>query len=187
MEQPDMDTEVPRRIQTLRKRCGLSIRRLAELAGVTPAMISCIERGKNSPSLGTLQKILTALGTDFAAFFAQKMEEQPGPIFLREHMQAVSDGQRTYTIVFVRRTGVRIEIFDEYILPSRRRPPFETLKCDLVCYMLSGDLVLEIKNRPKRILRPGDSFYLEHGSVHRGYPAHDEPVRLISVFHPAKY
>ena len=37
-------------------------------------MISCIERGKNSPSITTLQKILGALGTDLAAFFAARSQ-----------------------------------------------------------------------------------------------------------------
>ena len=52
-----MEIEVAQRIPMLRKRCGLSIRQLAELSGVTAGMISCIERGKNSPSIATLQKI----------------------------------------------------------------------------------------------------------------------------------
>ncbi len=66
-----METEVAKRIQILRKERGLSIRQLGVLAGITPSVISYIERDKNSPSIETLQKILGALGTDLAAFFAQ--------------------------------------------------------------------------------------------------------------------
>ena len=53
-----MDTDLGPRLQMLRKRCGTSIRQLARRAGVAPGIISCIERGKNSPSISTLQKIL---------------------------------------------------------------------------------------------------------------------------------
>ncbi len=182
-----METEVARRIQMLRKRCGLSIRQLGGLAGVTPAIISCIERGKNSPSIVTLQKILTALGTDLAAFFAEDQKRQDGPVFPREHMRAISDGDRTYTIVFRKQPGVGVEMFDETIRPSKRRPPFETLKCDVAGYVLSGNLVVELKTAGKRVLRPGDAFYIPKGKEHRGFAAADEPVRLVTMYHPARY
>jgi HTH-type transcriptional repressor of puuD len=182
-----VDNDVPQRIQALRKRCGLSIRQLAVMAGVTPAIISCIERGKNSPSVATLQKILTALGTDLAAFFAAKDRLSAGPIILREHMHAISDGDRTYTIIFPQRRDIRVEMIDEQIRPSRRRPPFETLKCDVACYVLSGSLALEIKNQPVQILRPGDACYIAKDQEHRGYACKGEPVRLITVCYPAKY
>jgi transcriptional regulator with XRE-family HTH domain len=182
-----MEDQVPQRIQMLRKRCGLSIRQLAALAGVTPGIISCIERGKNSPSIATLQKILAALGTDLAAFFTGDVQGPEGPVFAREHMRTISDGDRTYTIVFSKRRGIRIELFDEHYRRSRQRPPFETLRCDVAGYVISGALTLEIEGQPKRTVRPGDAFYIPRGQVHRGYNAGDEPARLITAYHPAKY
>jgi transcriptional regulator with XRE-family HTH domain len=182
-----METELAGRIEMLRKRCGLSIRQLAGLAGVTPAIISCIERGKNSPSIITLQKILGALGTDLAAFFARDSQPQDGPVFLREQMRAISDGDRTYTIVFGKQPGVGVEMLDETIRPAKRRPPFETLKCDVAGYLLSGSLVLEVAKQPKQTLRPGDAFYIGKGAEHRGFAVEGEPVRLVTVYHPARY
>ena len=182
-----MDTDLGPRLQMLRKRCGMSIRQLAGRAGVAPGIISCIERGKNSPSIGTLQKILAALGTNLGAFFSAQEESQSGPVFLRECMRAISDGDRTYTIVFGKHPGVSVEMFDETMRPSKRRPPFETLTCDVAGYILSGSLVLELKKRPKQVLRPGDAFYIPKGEDHRGFAAEDEPVRLVTVYHPARY
>lgn len=182
-----MESELAKRIQMLRKRCGLSIRQLAGLSGVTAGMISFIERGKNSPSITTLQKILSALGTDLAAFFAEDRKRQEGPAFLREHMRAISDGDRTYTIVFSKQPGVGVEMFDETIRLSKRRPPFETLKCDVAGYVLSGNLVVEVKKDGKWVLRPGDAFYIPKGKEHRGFAVDDEPVRLVTVYHPARY
>jgi transcriptional regulator with XRE-family HTH domain len=182
-----METEPGQRLELLRKRCGMSIRQLAQRARVAPGIISCIERGKNSPSISTLQKILTALGSNLGAFFSVKEEKQQGPVFLREHMPAISDGDRTYTIVFGKQPGVGVEVFDESIRPSKRRPPFEMLKCDVAGYILSGSLVLEARKRPRQALRPGDAFYVRKGEEHRGFAAGDEPVRLITVYHPGRY
>jgi len=182
-----METEVGQRIQMLRKQCGLSIRQLAKLAGVTPGIISCIERGKNSPSLATLQKILGALGTDLASFFTGEPEQREGPVFAREHMRRVSDQERNYTIVFPRSSNIAVEMFDEHIYPAGRRPEFEKLECDVAGYIISGTLVLEIKGRGRETLRPGDAFYIRKGQRHRGFAAGEEPVRLITVYHPPTY
>jgi len=182
-----LESEVAERVQMLRKRCGLSIRQLAGLSGVTAGMISCIERGKNSPSITTLQKILSALGTDLTTFFSVQKEQQDGPVFLREHMRAISDGNRTYTIVFGNHPGVGVEVFDETIRPTKSRPPFEILKCDVAGYVLSGSLTLEIKKEGKQILRPGDAFYIRKGQEHRGFAAEEELVRLVTVYHPTRY
>lgn len=182
-----MEADVGQRVQVLRKRCGLSIRQLAGLAQVTPGIISCIERGKSSPSITTLQKVLNAMGTDLAAFFAGGEDTQEGPVFLREYMRAISDGDRNYTIVFAKRPEIGVEMFDEHIYPAKRRPQFETLECDVAGYLISGSLVLEMKGDKKQTLRPGDAFYIPKGQEHRGFAAKDEPVRLITVYHPAKY
>jgi len=182
-----MAIEVGQRIQILRKRCGLSIRRLAEMAGVAAGMISCIERGKNSPSIATLQKILAALGTNLADFFGTQGDQAQGPIFVREHMRSVSDGQRTYTIVFPDREGIGVEMLDEHISPASRKPPYEKLQCDVAGYVLSGSLTLDVRPKLKQTLRPGDAFYIPRGTEHRGYVSTDEPARLITAYYPEKY
>ncbi len=175
------------RLRLLRKRCALSIRRLAAQAGVTAGMISCIERSRNSPSIATLQKILAALGTDLAAFFGGARDAPRGPVFPREGMRLVSDRERSYTLVFPKRPGVRVEMLDEQMLPAGRRPPFETLRCDVAGYIISGSLALELKGGPRRLLRPGDAFYVPRGKEHRGYCAGADAVRLVTVYSPPRY
>ena len=51
-----------RRVAELRKSHGISQRKLAMLADVTQSQVVNIERGKYSPSVKTLSKILMALG-----------------------------------------------------------------------------------------------------------------------------
>lgn len=180
------DSELGPRVQVLRKRCGLSLRQLAAEAQVTPSMISCIERGKSSPSVTMLQKILGALGSDLATFFGNDGEGPEGPFFHRQSMQTVSDGNRTYTVVFPKRPRIAVELFDEVIAPGKRRPPFEKRPCDVGGCILSGTLILEVRGRGKETLRPGDAFYVPKGREHRGFAATKEAVRLITVYHPAK-
>lgn len=182
-----MDLETGRRLQLLRKRSNLSIRELAERSGVSASMVSYVERGKNSISLTTLQKVLAALGTDLASFFSTQVDTGKGPVIPRERMQVVSDRERTYTIVLPKRAGVRIEMFDEELRPNKTKPDYETLNCDVAGYILLGSLVLDLEGEPPQTLRPGDAFYVPKGSSHRGYATGDQPVRLISAYHPPRY
>lgn len=181
-----MDLQLGHRIQLLRKRSGMSLRQLAVRSGVAAGMISYVERGRTSPSLATLQKILSALGSDLGTFFAPQGKGS-GPVFTREQMQVVSDRERSYTMLLTRRPGIRLEMFDEELRPSPKKPEFETLSCDVAGYVLSGSLALELEGKRRQTVRPGDAFYVPKGTSHRGYALGDEPVRLVSVYHPPRY
>jgi len=179
--------EAVERIQNLRKRSGMSIRQLASASGVTAGMISFIERGTSSPSLVTLQKILSALGTDLAELLSSGADQNDEHVFYREKMKTISDEERTYSMVLPKRESIAIEMLDEHLRPVKKKPQFETLNCDIAGYVLDGTMTLEIKGQKKQALRTGDSFYVNAGIQHRGYATGDGVVRLITVTHPPKY
>lgn len=59
----------PQRLAEHRRARGLSQRKLAEMAGISQALIAELERGKHPPSAPSLEKIARALGlssSDFA-------------------------------------------------------------------------------------------------------------------------
>lgn len=174
------------RLRALRARSSLSVRQLAARSGVSPGMVSLVERGQTTPSLTTVHKLLCALGTDLGTFFSGDRPDQAGPVYLREQMKTLRDQARGYALVFPRRADIALQLFDE-TLNAGKRPEFETLTCDIGGYILAGTMTLAVKGQPARQLRPGDAFYLPKGTTHRGYAAGDEPVRLISFCCPADY
>jgi len=180
-----VEDDIGYHIRVLRKRCGLTIRKLAEMSKVTPAVISCIERSKSSPNVATLQNIINALGLDMATFFNGSAGEQKGPIYQREHMQVVSDSARTCTVIFPKRNEIKFEMLDEIIHPVKSLPPFSSFHNDIAGYVVSGSLEFEIKDQKKKILRTGDAFYIPEGMEHRGYVIGDEPSRVITVWKSA--
>ncbi len=56
-------------LQRLRGERGLSMRALAKASGLSANALSMIERGRTSPSVGTLYKLADALGVPVTAFF----------------------------------------------------------------------------------------------------------------------
>lgn len=66
------DTEsIGARLNQLRKEHRYSIRALAQRAGVSASLISDIEKSKVEPSISTLKRLASALGTNITYFFSQ--------------------------------------------------------------------------------------------------------------------
>ncbi len=65
----NLTAKVAARIRTLRKQRGLTQEQLAFDANMHPAQIGHIERGVQSPTIDTLEKIIGALGVSIYEFF----------------------------------------------------------------------------------------------------------------------
>lgn len=65
------------RLKSLRTEQGLSMSRLAKLAGVSQPFISEVERGNKSPTLEVLERICFALGVTINEFFSESDKKLP--------------------------------------------------------------------------------------------------------------
>ncbi|MFN8215539.1 MAG: cupin domain-containing protein [Solirubrobacterales bacterium] len=75
------------RLQGLRQEHRYSIRGLAQDAGVSASLISDIERDKVEPSISTLKRLATTLGTTLAFFFTEAPD--PGGRLVRASERSV--------------------------------------------------------------------------------------------------
>src|ERR1700742_728205 len=71
-------------LRTHREEAGMSLRELARRVGVSPSLISQIEHGKATPSVGTLYAIVSTLNVSLDELFfdgprraAERAEESP--------------------------------------------------------------------------------------------------------------
>jgi transcriptional regulator with XRE-family HTH domain len=83
-----MSIEVGKQLRAVRTAFGLSQRELAKRASVTNGMISLIEQDRVSPSIGSLQKILSAFPMTMAEFFTRDMEGQEQNVTNRRRTRA---------------------------------------------------------------------------------------------------
>jgi len=68
----DISSVVAENLRRVRDERGLSLARLAEVTGVSRAMLHQIERGKSTPTISVVWKIATALGLPFSALLARE-------------------------------------------------------------------------------------------------------------------
>ena len=80
----DADPLIGASLRTVRRRRGLTLRQVAEEAGVTESFLSQVERDIASPSIATLRRIAVALGTSIGVIL-----DEAGP-----HGQLVRAGDR---------------------------------------------------------------------------------------------
>ena len=80
MESEDQfEKHVAERLKRLRVERGLTLDQLADLSGVSRAMISRIERSEASPTAALLARLCSALGVSLSVFFASA-EAEPSPL-----------------------------------------------------------------------------------------------------------
>lgn len=175
-----INAETGRKLRALRLRAHLSMRELARQAGVAVSYVSNLEAGRVCATLATLRKLLVALGSDLGPFFSTEQSAAAGLVFRRQQMQASSDAGRSYTFVLPSRADIRLIMLDEELFAGER-PEFETLDGDLAGYVLSGELLLELRGEKPQILQAGDAFYVPAGTPARGRCGSAKSVRLVTV------
>ncbi len=80
-ESADLAPVVGGNLRRLRTRRGLSLERLAQISGVSRAMLGQIELGQSAPTINVLWKIARALEVTFSALISQRT--QSGALVLR--------------------------------------------------------------------------------------------------------
>jgi transcriptional regulator with XRE-family HTH domain len=80
-EQTDLAPVVGSNLRRLRTRRGLSLERLAQISGVSRAMLGQIELGQSAPTINVLWKIARALEVTFSALISTRT--QSGALVLR--------------------------------------------------------------------------------------------------------
>src|SRR5258707_15609453 len=80
-ESADLAPVVGSNLRRLRTRRGLSLERLAQISGVSRAMLGQIELGQSAPTINVLWKIARALEVTFSALISTRT--QSGALVLR--------------------------------------------------------------------------------------------------------
>ncbi|NLB91680.1 MAG: cupin domain-containing protein [Clostridiales bacterium] len=158
--------DIGEKLRQLRLQRGLTQEELADRCELTKGFISQVERNLSSPSIATLEDLLSSLGSSLPAFFNEKKEEKI--VFTPEEMFEKVDeetlfGKITWLIPDAQKNQMEpilIEIGQKG--KSQEMPPHEGEEFG---YVLSGNIVLCLGER-KWKLRTGDSFSMHPTASH---------------------
>lgn len=176
------------RLAQLREGQDVSLRELARRTGMSASALSAVEKGRSSPTLATLQRILQALGASFADFFGAPAAAAAEPVFRADRMAALRDPHRVYTLLFPKRDDLRFEMVHETLARSEVAPEWEEHAFDVGGLLLKGGPVrLEIAGRGAWRVRRGDAFYVKAGEKHRACNEGRGDAVQVTVMCPPRY
>jgi transcriptional regulator with XRE-family HTH domain len=174
------------RIRTERHRAGLTVRGLAARTGVSPSLISQIERGRATPSVATLWSIATELGISIADLFSEtetgsKTRTPDDPVQVHETRKSIvlAEGVRWERLT----STPDAEVDFVYVVypPGAASCPEDALNRHEgreFGYVISGTLGVKI-GFEEHVVRENDSISFDSMIPHRLWAIGDEPVRAI--------
>lgn len=113
---PEVVVLLGKRIRAVRQDRGLSVARLAEISGVSRRMLTQIELGQANPSLATVDKIATALGTTFPALVGVLGESSPDGV----HVWSTPNGSWACLLQAVEVDQVFVELWKWHLVGDDR-------------------------------------------------------------------
>jgi transcriptional regulator with XRE-family HTH domain len=180
-----LELAIGREIRAFRKKMDLTIAELAKLADLSAGMLSKIENGNASPSLGTLQALSRALNIPFTAFF-RKYEEDRDASFVRAGQGLVIERRGTRAGHEYRLLGhsvgksISVEPYlitlteESEVFPLFQHPGTEFI------YMLEGEMLYTHGDKSYR-LSPGDSLFFDADAPHGPEDLFSLPIRFLSI------
>ena len=180
----DGDISVGQRLHEIRTARRLSIRALADLAGLSVNTLSLIENGHTSPSVSTLQQLAQGLQIPITTLFEtdrgskelvyQKNDSRPRVAFEHGAMEDLAAGMPRFG-------AEPIIVMLQGNADSGKRPIVHTGREFVYC--LEGHVAYTV-DREKYPLEPGDSLVFEAYLPHHWKNSDSTASRLLLVLCP---
>jgi transcriptional regulator with XRE-family HTH domain len=175
--------EVGARIRLARQRRGLTLAHVGRTTGLTPSMLSMVERGVATPSIGALVAISAALKVSMAALFGPVLAGTPSasPVIRRARQPVVTTGRGVQRRIVARDRRGAVELAENIYQPgaASAEGPLRHLGRELGV-VLAGRLRVEL-GRAVYVLRPGDAIAFDSSTPHRFTTVGREVARTLWI------
>ncbi len=176
--------EIGVKIKRLRLQNNLTQEELADRCELTKGYISQLENELTSPSITTLEDILTALGTTFAEFFSDEKEEKV--VFSeQDFFEKVADSHKI-----------------EWLVPNAQKNEMEPIRVTIephtsleedvphegeeFGYVLSGRVWLHV-GQSAYCVKKGEVFYFNSAKVHHLENRTNEKAVVLWIASPPTF
>ncbi|MDE8342243.1 MAG: helix-turn-helix domain-containing protein [Acidocella sp.] len=172
-------------VRQLRRRVGITVSDLATAANLSGGMLSKIENGQISPSLGSLQALATALNVPLTTFFST-FEEKRDCSFVKAGTGVIIERRGTkaghqYSLLGHALGGP--VVVEPYLITlhadAAPYPAFQHEGTEFI-YMLSGEVMYRHGDQSYH-LTPGDALLFDSGAPHGPEKLIVKPMTYLSI------
>jgi len=171
------------RIRNRREKLNIQINDLANSIGVTPSLISQIERAKAFPSIITLKKIADALQITVGALIGEYETFSKNPIVTFDEKKIVNTN-KTGASLYLLSNHDQQKLMEPHLFvfapKSDSRNLVNAVPGQSFYFALKGSFKIEI-NQNEFTMSRGDSFYFNSGTDHTIYNTDDTESHLLWV------
>jgi transcriptional regulator with XRE-family HTH domain len=178
--------ELYERIKEIRLQRGMSLKDVAQAAGISDSMLSQIEHNQSNPSVGTLKKLADVLGVSVGSLFEESSGEQCKVVRKnhRKFLMPASSGIR-YELLVPDLRGSLEFIFVHFEPGAATGEPF-VHSGEEAGVMLSGSIEMTVGS-DVYVLKPGDSIRLDPSMPHSFRNPTGEVSTAIWVITPPSF
>lgn len=166
-------------IRLERQKRGMTMVELCKIASISPAFLSFVERGKSTPSLGTLGGIAKALGMPTSSFLQIGL---PPDSVTREGSRpefSINNSPVKYERMSAMFSGQTLNAVMMHIPPGYRSKTITNIGEEWI-YLVKGELV-QIVDGTTMLLRAGDTCHFRGDSPHSYINKSRTPTKIIWV------
>ena len=181
------ETLIGRSLREARHRRGLTLKAVAQMAGVTESFLSQVERDIASPSIATLRRIATALGTSIG-----ELLDSPAPnahLIRRGQRRVVAyPGLAARDEFLTDGQGARLQVIESFVeAGGGTGPEAYAHESDEECVIvLEGCLDLWVGDEEYR-LETGDAVRYSSRIAHRNRNPGPGTARILFVLTPPSF
>jgi len=145
------------RVRALRKQQNLTLKSLADRTGVSVSMLSMVERGLASASVGTLVSVSAALGVHMSELFGSDQDTDRSPVTRIDEQATSSTGAGEIQRIAYRDPRAGVELAVRQYLPGAAGQVGGDHSDDrAVAVLIAGELTVELDGQAHH-LHQGDA------------------------------
>ena len=174
---------IGQQLRRLRQERGLSLRALASQVGVSPTLLSQVERGLTEPSLSTVRRVAEVFGESVSSMFDD--DTGFGVHISREGERSMLMGPHG-TVRYERLTpgNGQMEVLRGVLAPSEASSDEPWHHASLECtFVVAGVLTVEIAGRHHQVVA-GESVTFDSRQPHRYLNTSQESVEYLCAVTP---
>lgn len=175
-------------INVIRKKQKIFLKDVAEKAGISPSMLSQIEKGNANPSLKTIKAIANVLNVPIFKLFLENYEEKNEiNILKKDDRKIISTENINYELISPK-ISTELEvmkiIFNKKNAESSSKP--EAHKGEEIALVLQGKVEITIENESV-IMNKGDSVHIPASKAHKWKNLSDDKSIVIFAVTPPEF
>ena len=167
------------RLRDRRRALGLTLKEVADGAGLSVGFISQVERGLAAPSISSLAGISRVLGVPISEFLSQPKGDVPFTLRDKRPVYSVDSSGLQYERISASFPGSVLASVITHEPPGYRSEPIRHEGEELF-FVLDGELTVEVEDE-RTVLKAGDSIHFASTRLHSAWNHGTAPAVVLHV------